>query len=238
MNQSSNRKLIILIRHGERADDTQLHNATPTLHPYDPELTSKGIKQAVSIGNQLKSLLIEKSLISKKILLYSSPFARTLMTSLGLLEGLEIEQTGNVKIKIDYALFEFMNERSFKFNPEEILEYKKLYDKNVSTETKMFLKDLLNYEHEVIQEIKVNFPENIHNLVARCNKITSNIKEKLINSEADVAIIVTHGYGVQVIAEDLSSSSELFLVDYCSTYIFEIDGIGNSQYVKEIYPCL
>ena len=80
------------MRHGERSDHAGL---VPNLGPCDPELTEKGSSQAYKMGQVLSQEISEFQKDSKgKILIISSPFARTLQTSKGVLNALiEHEQT-------------------------------------------------------------------------------------------------------------------------------------------------
>jgi bisphosphoglycerate-dependent phosphoglycerate mutase len=80
-------KLIIAVRHGERTDHAGL---TPKLGAFDPELTDKGKMQAYEAGEMVRKYLLEERMLSDlpRIIIATSPFARTLQTTKYFKQGL------------------------------------------------------------------------------------------------------------------------------------------------------
>ena len=111
--QTQNMKGILIMRHGERIDDTKL---TQLLSEYDPELTPKGINQAKDIGKQLKKCLKKEI---KLINLYTSPFTRTIMTGLNVIN--QINENRKSNILLIKGLSEMYTENNFKYNPFDTL---------------------------------------------------------------------------------------------------------------------
>ena len=104
-------KSMIIMRHGERIDCLDSQKNKQLLSEYDPELTEKGIRQAIDIGNQIKKS-IKKEI--NTINVYSSPFTRTLMTGLNLVKKLNLKKNN---IYITNSLFEIASENNFKYFP-------------------------------------------------------------------------------------------------------------------------
>jgi len=230
-------KMILVIRHGEREDDENLKYDKNKINKYDPKLTETGRSQAELIGNQVKEIIkknLNKDLCDVKILLLSSPFLRTLMTSESFIEGLmknNLESNNNVKIEMHYGLYEFLHERNFDRHPEKYLEINK--KKNVN-ESIPILKNLF-YGEKIINVILPDmFPESWQELIDRYRKSFYQIREEFMKSEYEVLILVTHGYAVKTLATELNCKDDCSIIDYCSTFIFKIDQDGNSIHLESL----
>ena len=79
-----NKKVIIVMRHGERID--LVDRKKQRLKEYDPELTALGKKQAKEIGQRV----LERCDKFDYVNVYSSPFTRTLMTGLAFIDNFNI----------------------------------------------------------------------------------------------------------------------------------------------------
>lgn len=230
-------KLIIVMRHGERQDDTSIendndNNMNDLINECDPDLTKRGEEQAISIGQQLAKLipiLIEsnKSLDQIRIKIETSPFSRTIMTSKNVKEGLNANKS-KLKIEINNALYEYLSKSLFKLHPADFLKVSK---QNLDCNNNIFIKG-----------DSPQYPESLADCINRYERCLRKFKEDLISSnndnECDVLIIVTHGYGVQVISEALNIDQEWFIVDYCYTFVFGIDGDGKSKYLYNLIPII
>ena len=87
--------MLVLVRHGERADDSQAE-APPYPPPdFDPPLTSKGRQQAFKSGQVLKH-----SLKPTSVRILSSPFLRCLETAINIAKGLGTAS----EIEVDWTL--------------------------------------------------------------------------------------------------------------------------------------
>ena len=232
------------MRHGERIDCIDSQKNNQILSEYDPELTEKGIKQAKDIGNQIKKSLKKEI---KILNLYSSPFTRTIMTGLYLSKQLNLK---NNNIYITNPLFEIASKNNFKYFPLESLlinnkkEKKNLYEKFILNNIKNIENGILkNYKND---EIKIKYPENFNDAVNRYNRIANELFEEIkINDNNSLNIIVTHGYGVQIITEFLFNKTnnkdelfkkEDFFVDYCTSYCFNFVTQNEIKYIGRIDP--
>jgi broad specificity phosphatase PhoE len=244
-------KILIIMRHGERidcAEDLKI-NEKRKLNICDPELTKKGISQAQDIGCQIVKRL---ELNLSEINLFISPFTRTIMTALNV--GKEILKKHN-SVKINYYIIkdlsEFLSKKIFHKSPfNDLLYYnqnkenkKNLYEELIKSQTKN------NFEFiELFNDsIKAKYPENFKESIKRYNniieKILTNVKN--ISSNNSINIIVSHGYGVQIMTEYIletdcingeeSLKKEIFYVDYCTSYCFNI--INNKlKYIGDMNP--
>jgi broad specificity phosphatase PhoE len=237
-------KSIIIMRHGERIDCVD-SKSNQLLTEYDPELTEKGIKQALDIGNQIKKCL-KKDIDT--INLYSSPFTRTLMTGLNIIEKLSLK---NNNIFIANGLFEIASLNNFKYYPLDSLlinnknENKNLYSKFINN----YLEKIDNFEgikKFKEKEIEPKYPENFVDAVNRYTKIAKELFDEICNnSNNSINIIVTHGYGVQVITEYFFGKTrnkeellakEDFFVDYCTSYCFNFINDKEIKFIGRIDP--
>ena len=237
-------KSIIIMRHGERIDCVDSLKNNQILSEYDPELTEKGIKQAKDIGNQIKKS-IKKEIDTLNI--YSSPFTRTIMTGLYLAKILNLK---NNNIFITNSLFEIASENNFKYFPINSLLINNKNKKNNVYE-KFILNNIKNLENCIIKEYKnrennIKYPETFNEAVERYNKIAEDLFEEIIKNENNsLNIIVTHGYGVQIITEYLFNKTknkeelfkkEVFFVDYCTSYCFNFLTNKDIKFIGRIEP--
>ena len=101
--ESKPKRLIILTRHGERIDNTS-NRKKQVLPSDDPELTDTGRKQALNMGQKIASYVKENygiELDEKTAKVLSSPFSRTLQTSLNLIKSYGKYSEDNIRIEND-----------------------------------------------------------------------------------------------------------------------------------------
>jgi broad specificity phosphatase PhoE len=242
-NETNKKKLIIVMRHGEREDDQSIkkeNEKVTKFNEYDPALTNNGVNQAKSIGNQLReffqSELFSNQDVSKlKIKIYSSPFLRTLMTASSVIDGImngDHDKYQEVDSNIYNGLYEYLNDRHFKNHPHDFLE---INGKNENIHISS-LKEKFTWKTD--SDNLPNFPETLDESITRYNRAIEKLKNEFEKDyNHDIMIIVTHGYGVQVMASFLYIPDEFFIVDYCSTFIFELDQKSKeSKYLTTINP--
>lgn len=237
------------MRHGERIDfpDKINYEEKRKLNKNDPELTKRGIFQSKNIGEQiLKRLDINLSEIN----LFISPFTRTIMTSLNVIKKLK-EKFNSIIINyyIIKDLSEYLSERMFsEFSFKDLLYYnhnnkelQKLYEEFISMNNKIEFKELFN------DSITVKYPEKFKDGIKRyenlSDKILEFIKKKTNNNS--INIIVSHGYGVQIITTKLFESDcingkealkkEVFVVDFCTSYCFNLEK-NKLKYIGDMNP--
>ena len=247
--KKNEQKVIIVMRHGERIDfpDKINYEEKRKLNKNDPELTKRGIFQSKNIGEQiLKRLDINLSEIN----LFISPFTRTIMTSLNVTKKLK-EKFNSIIINyyIIKDLSEYLSERMFsEFSFKDLLYYnhnnkelQKLYEEFISMNNKIEFKELFN------DSITVKYPEKFKDGLKRyenlSDKILEFIKKKTNNNS--INIIVSHGYGVQIITTKLLESEcingkealkkEVFVVDFCTSYCFNLEK-NKLKYIGDMNP--
>ena len=247
--KKNEQKVIIIMRHGERIDfpDKINYEEKRKLNKNDPELTKRGIFQSKNIGEQiLKRLDINLSEIN----LFISPFTRTIMTSLNVIKKLK-EKFNSIIINyyIIKDLSEYLSERMFsEFSFKDLLYYnhnnkelQKLYEEFISMNNKIEFKELFN------DSITVKYPEKFKDGIKRyenlSDKILEFIKKKTNNNS--INIIVSHGYGVQIITTKLFESDcingkealkkEVFVVDFCTSYCFNLEK-NKLKYIGDMNP--
>ena len=237
-------KSIIVMRHGERIDCIDELKNNQELSEYDPELTKKGIKQAKDIGTQIKKSL-KKEMNTLNI--YSSPFTRTIMTGINLAQKLNIKKNN---MYIVNSLFEIASKNNFNYFP-----LNSLLINNKSNQKKLYEKYILNDANKLnnftINEFKTNekdiqYPENFNDAIKRYNEIAGLLFDAILKNENNsLNVIVTHGYGVQIITEFLfektNNKEELlkkedFFVDYCTSYCFNFVKDKELKFIGRIDP--
>ena len=235
-------KSIIIMRHGERIDCIDSQKNKQILSEYDPELTEKGILQAKDIGKQIKkSIKNEINILN----IYSNIFTRTIMTGLNLAKKLNLK---NNNIYIINSLFEIASENNFKYFPLKSLL---INNKNKNLYEKFILNSIKSIENCTLKKYKddediIKYPETFNEAIDRYNKIAEELfKEIIENKNNSFNIIVTHGYGVQVITEYLFNKTknkdellktEDFFVDYCTSYCFNFINKNEIKFIGRIDP--
>ena len=165
----------------------------------------------------------------------SSPFTRTISTAENLIKGLnsnlkendgKININTDIDINIDYGLYEFINGKHFKEHPEN--------DLNLNKSEYDFLIPL----KEINKENKPNFPEKLTECVIRYENCIRKLLKDFKESEEDVLLLVTHGYGVQVISDFLRGDyyeDDVVYIDYCFCFVFRIVK-DYSEFMEIIQP--
>ena len=242
-------------------------NYKSELDLYDPEITSKGISQSFSIANQLLKLFNINNNV-KEINLFVSPFTRTILTGLNLCNELsKFIKINNKNIYIVKDLSEFCSEQNFKYNPiDNLLFYNKekqplLYEKYINKyikENNYYFKKLENYNDNYLI-----YPEDFNNVYNRYNEIgkyifniikninynnNDNNDNNYINNENNnniiiINIIVTHGYGVQIITENYlnlienkEKDNNIYMIDFCYSFCFDMDYNNKLNYIDLLKP--
>ena len=92
----------------------------------------------------------------------------------------------------------------------------------------------------------IKYPEIFEEAIERYNKIAEKLFNEIIKNENNsLNIIVTHGYGVQVITEyfftktknkDELFKKEDFFVDYCTSYCFNFIKNDEIKFIGRIEP--
>ena len=229
-----NKKVIIVMRHGERID--LVDRKKQRLKEYDPELTALGKKQAKEIGQRV----LERCDKFDYVNVYSSPFTRTLMTGLAFIDNFNI--CDNKCIYISKDLSEFLSINGFKYDPLPTL----LINNTNKFIRESFLNfDDINVKYFTNKDSKdmIKYPEVFEDAVKRYTSIGEEIFERIKNDNKkgnSLNVIITHGYGVQIITDLLLSKCKshkniVIFPEYCSSYCF--NNINDTlNYVDEIVP--
>ena len=116
------KSLVAFVRHGERADiveEPHLHIIPQHLHSeVDPPLTKQGRAQAKQTAKYLKDLFSKTDTLENPVVIKTSPFLRTIMTSVEIAKELGVD-----RVEVESSLSEYMEELcQFVQNPLPLLE--------------------------------------------------------------------------------------------------------------------
>jgi broad specificity phosphatase PhoE len=232
MEITSNKKLIIFTRHGERTDHVGL---VPKLGPCDPELTEEGCQQAYLMGQILSEEISNFIKDQKcKIIILSSPFARTLQTSRDIFSGLLDNENNCLEIEkeihVDHLLSEFIKEDLIENLP---VNYLSLYNNSE------FLPSELSEWNINFLNLKQELPvvEESHNTcLLRMQKCLENLKNEVLKKQdIQIVIMVSHLTPIEKINKILGypNHQEKKYTNYCDSYFYLHDIDSN----KTEYLC-
>ena len=231
------KKLLIIIRHGERIDRT---GEIPKCGIMNPELTEKGKKQSF----EASKIIIEKlkkyginEISPNLIQIRSSPYMRTIQTSVQLIKGLNLifsndtnDKINNLnKVHIDFDLRKRIKPNK-KFKKEDFI-YSSV-DKYAN-----FDEEIKNVEF--VGE-KGEFPLN-EETKEQCEKRSINYVNNILKKDIDdknninkIFIIVGHRGPLKYILKKLGFTIiNKKSLDYCSEFFFDIsNGIENSTFLE------
>ena len=224
-------KYIIFTRHGERSD---LAGFTPKLHKFDPELTERGKQQAIEAGALLKDYLINKAKIDdpNKIALVTSPFARTIQTSIGLKKGLFGEDSKHI-IHVENALSERIDNDFENLFPKTFLS---LYNN-----CQILLKDIVN-ENLLYLGDTSSLPDSVETKEFTSKRVTGVLpvlENKFLKEENDVLILVSHASPVDYlnIYNKYPGPFGYRHIKYCGSYIYSYDPETKlANYIENLAP--
>ena len=225
-------KLLIIIRHGERTDRV---GEIPKCGILNPELTEKG-KQQSFIAAKLTLDTIKKygikDISPNLIEIRTSPYMRTIQTSIQILKGFNLSFNNNNKLNKVYIDFDLKKriKPNKKINKNELI-YKRIdtYE-NFDNELKSieFLGDKGDFSLE---------PETSEQCEKRSFKyVDTIIKNSLDKSENKILIIVGHRGSLKYILKKLGYKIiEKTILDYCSQFFFDVrNGIDNAIFLENI----
>lgn len=225
-----NKKLIICVRHGQRSDHVGL---TPVLHINDPELTETGKQQAFEIGKMLKNKINEKYKLDKgkKILIVSSPFARTIQTSKQIMAGFEGAENVDKKIHIDHLLSEHID---YKFEGRWPKDFLSLYTRN----SEFFEEEIKGIDFEFLNEkdLLPSLFEEEKDVYTRLNKLVECAVEKVLSREDVGAVVfVSHASPLDQLNKVLGHPGPYGwqLINYCSSFLYSYDLEGKTPMYME-----
>ena len=250
---------LILCRPGERIDCI-FERENQESNKGDPELTNNGINLSKTLGQKIAERF-QSYVEENKIILYVSPFTRTLQTAIALRNEMQSNfQQTNQQLIINKNLGE-CNIYSYNLYPDVLYlnlannrHNSVLYEQLVGSK---MTEGKVNYEIINIDG-NVKYREDIKESDERYEICLKNILDELKGKESKLVIIVTHGEGVAACCRYLcnkikekhqqDNNKKLwpnFLntitgdnQDYCNSFCFKINNTGeNISYFDEIcYP--
>ena len=243
---TSLKKILILIRHGERADQPlgkEKHK--PKCGICDPELTENGVLQSFKSANILLKELSKlgiKNLDTNLVNIRSSPYMRTLQTAVHLIKGiknsLKISNDQNQlnKIYIDYGLREQLKKKK---NYEE--DFLNFLSNEKFTDLDKEFKNVTFINEDKQNEFSFDKEKTIE-IFKRCrNYLYVDLQQKINKkyNDAKIFILITHSGPMQLYLYNLNYRG---MVEsdyiYCGQFFFDIsDGIKNAKFLsKAILP--
>lgn len=200
---------IWVCRHGERADAYPGWEETAE-RPHDPPLTQLGLRQAAASAAALTDEPIEA--------IYSSPFLRCMQTAAA------VAKARGLRVRVEPGLSELLNAKWFSAHPVDAgmsdealaaavgedlldLEYRPVYD----TPTRRApAAAAATAESPAVDHELLSFPEEP---LAAADRYVRTLR--VVQRLTPFSLLVTHGFGVQAIAESCDGV-EVFECDYCA----------------------
>ena len=234
-NQNS-KKLIIIVRHGERKDRA---GETPKFHHMNTELTEKGKKQSFNVGpillEQIKKYGITE-ISPENIQIRTSPYMRTIQTAVYFIKGLNEIFAKNNEKTINKLYIDFSLRKTIKKNQKKDDDDPSIY--SLIDAYQHFDEEIKNIE--LIKE-KSHFPTEIESKEESEKRtleyintvLKKEIEESHSINDCKVIVIVGHRGPIKHIFKKLGYTCvDKKEVDYCSQFYFDVsNGIDNSKFL-------
>ena len=233
------KKLLIIIRHGERTDRV---GEIPKCGILNPELTEKGKKQSLLTSKILIKTIFKygiKTISPNIIQIRTSPYIRTIQTAVQISKGFNLffkeENLNNENLNNIYIDFDLKKriKPNKKINKNEFL-YKTIENYiNFDPELKGF--NYLGDKGEFSLE-----PETKEQCEKRSFDYTENILKNNIekNNDKKIFIIIGHRGCLKYILKKLGYKNIINnkkILDYCSQFFFDItNGLDKAIFLENI----
>ena len=225
-------KLLIIIRHGERTDRV---GEIPKCGILNPELTEKGKQQSFIAGKLTLETIKKygiKDISPNLIAIRTSPYMRTIQTSIQILKGFNLSFINNNKLNKVYIDFDLKK----RIKPNKKIDKNELLYKTVDTYAN-FDNELNNIEFLGDKGDFSLEPETSEQCEKRSFKyVDTIIKNSLEKSENKILIIVGHRGSLKYILKKLGYKIiEKKILDYCSQFFFDVrNGIDNAIFLENL----
>ena len=225
-------KLLIIIRHGERTDRV---GEIPKCGILNPELTEKGKQQSFIAGKLTLETIKKygiKDISPNLIEIRTSPYMRTIQTSIQILKGFNLSFINNNKLNKVYIDFDLKK----RIKPNKKIDQNELLYKTVNTYAN-FDNELNNIEFLGDKGDFSLEPETSEQCEKRSFKyVDTIIKNSLGKSENKILIIVGHRGSLKYILKKLGYKIiEKKILDYCSQFFFDVrNGIDNAIFLENL----
>ena len=225
-------KLLIIIRHGERTDRV---GEIPKCGILNPELTEKGKQQSFIAGKLTLETIKKygiKDISPNLIEIRTSPYMRTIQTSIQILRGFNLSFINNNKLNKVYIDFDLKK----RIKPNKKIDQNELLYKTVDTYAN-FDNELNNIEFLGDKGDFSLEPETSEQCEKRSFKyVDTIIKNSLEKSENKILIIVGHRGSLKYILKKLGYKIiEKKILDYCSQFFFDVrNGIDNAIFLENL----
>mmetsp|Transcript_30935 Transcript_30935/g.73419 ORF Transcript_30935/g.73419 Transcript_30935/m.73419 type:complete len:512 (+) Transcript_30935:48-1583(+) len=200
-----------VVRHGERIDSVEKGWKKTAARPHDPPLTPAGFEQAAATGRALRGHRLDA--------IYTSPFLRCVQTATAIVEAMG---PGAPPIHLEPGLGEWLFNRWFSTMPVDgemataalqqahgstldAATHQPIWD---SDERRAVMREGGGWEQPYQ---RLAFPESLPQVSGRYTSTLEALREA-----APYALLVTHGFGVQAMAEHASEGKDIDDPAYCS----------------------
>ena len=251
--ENNKTKYILLTRHGERIDNVNPSNQI--LPQDDPELTKKGKEQALKMGDKIYEYLKQKKNIeitSKNIIILSSPFSRTIQTSINLLKSFSLSNYESRLLHIDNKICELIFPYSVSNMPNKYLSIfiKPDLNNNYFNKLEEFEQRQINIAN--INSISVeelpNRYESEKDVFTRLEKCFDQIlNSTLLDEELEIVNLVLHAgtinYAYSLLLCEINKGNQKLCdeikdglhsleydIHYCDTFVFKVIYDTNNLY--------
>lgn len=246
-------KYILLTRHGERIDN--INPSSQILPQDDPELTQKGKEQALKMGDKIYEYLKQKKNIkinSNNIIILSSPFSRTIQTSINLLKAFSLSDYESKLLHIDNKICELIFPYSVSNLPKKYLS---IFIKPELNNT--YFNKLEEFEQRQINIANINSisvdelpnryesEKDVYLRLEKCFDQILNIT--LLDKELEIVNLVSHAgtinYAYSLLLCEINKGNKKLCdeikdglhsieydIHYCDTYVFKVIYDSNNIY--------
>ena len=261
-NKKINNRFIAILRHGERIDGTPKRKYQE-LPREDPELTYRGMRQAMNIGMQLYNYFLEENIEINNINIFSSPSTRTLQTGIlasGIVDYSDcLEKTIRVitdliTTNVEDGLENNKEDSPIYYHKDKDKKLKRFYDKYI---TQLIKERNFHYDNlEFTSMLGKDEFESYNDRIKRAQNVITNIcrfsKTSFNKGENNLNIIATHRFNFYMIVEFLMKQlnkqlkekglKEINIKDndisfgYCHCYMFKYNETDEISFIGLFKP--
>ncbi|KAL4476078.1 hypothetical protein ABPG74_009811 [Tetrahymena malaccensis] len=212
--------MIFVLRHAERADNSPYQDDQKDVKlDFDPHLTDLGALQSQFCAQSIKKILETYNPNVKRVVYVSSPFLRCIQTVQYVNQYLGLNAIED-KMYVQTQIGEMLRSSWFQEDINKKLTQKT--DPNLSQQIGLKIEEPFVQDERLIQQV---YPEDkLGDFQDRFKVAYEVIAEKFLNTyntEETVLILVTHGFGVQIVLDKFNCFRFSDMVDYCSINAFD-----------------
>ncbi|CAL0302899.1 unnamed protein product [Lupinus luteus] len=210
---------IVVIRHGDRIDNSEPSWLSTASQPWDPPLAQVGRVRAFQTGQKIRNSIgfpIHR--------VFVSPFLRCVQTASEIVAALSAvgESSGavtgdqvvvdpaKVKVSVEYGLCEMMNRQAIRL---DVVPNDGNWDLDASEREAMLPAEAVDtYVERVYKELP-QWEEPVLQTRARFQRIFKDLANKY---PSENLLLITHGEGVEVALSSFKKNAKVYELQYCA----------------------